>query len=243
LRDQHVSEAAVHMMNLGSTPVGRFRSFLDVLRELAVNRELRRRTGATDDDQLFKIEGGNDRLPHAFAVRLHDRIHYRCAARRIEHDSTGAGVFFDDRGSDRCSRCRASTWSVQRRFRLLGNWISLGGCRPKRTPSSRICHTSASRAFTCSAERGTGLARLQRLPRYRHPMEVWDATYGQKGARGILMSFVQGSKARELAPNFIGRQLRYGLRTIEEIYPGVLKAYERRSSAQVRQPFALTPTA
>ena len=98
LRAQGVSEAALHMMNLGSTPVARFRSFLDVLHEVAVNRELRRRAG-TDEDQLLKIDGGNDRLPHAFAARLSGRIRYQCPVRRIEHDSHGARVFFTRGGS------------------------------------------------------------------------------------------------------------------------------------------------
>ena len=80
LRSRDVSDAALHMMNLGSTPVARFRSFLEVLHELAVNRELRRRAG-TDEERLLKIDGGNDRLPNAFADRLRNRISYRCAAR------------------------------------------------------------------------------------------------------------------------------------------------------------------
>ena len=40
-------------------------------------------------------------------------------------------------------------------------------------------------------------------------MELWDATYGQKGARGILMSFIQGTKARELASASQSEQLRF----------------------------------
>ena len=81
------------MMNLGYTPVARFRSFLDVLHENAVYRELRRR-GGTENEQLLKIDGGNDRLPHAFADRLVDRIKYGCAVHRIEHDPHGVRVLF-----------------------------------------------------------------------------------------------------------------------------------------------------
>ena len=62
LRAQGVSEAALHMMNLGYTPVARFRSFLDVLHENAVDRELSRRAG-TENEHILKIDGGNDRLP------------------------------------------------------------------------------------------------------------------------------------------------------------------------------------
>src|SRR5262249_27522791 len=75
LSTQGVSKAALHMMNLGYTPVARFRSFLDVLYENAVDRELRRRAGI-QDEQLLKIDGGNDRLPRAFADHLAGRIKY-----------------------------------------------------------------------------------------------------------------------------------------------------------------------
>ena len=58
-------------------------------------------------------------------------------------------------------------------------------------------------------------------------MEIWDATYGQKGRRGVLMSFIQGPKARELGQASETDQLRFGVRAVEEVYPGVVKAYER----------------
>ena len=225
LRGQHVPDAALHMMNLGSTPVARFRSFLDVLRELAVNRELRRRAG-TNEEQLLRIDGGNDRLPRGFADRLHDRIRYRCAARRIEHDSTGVRVFFDDDGSLQSVSCDcvvcAVPFSVARQLEF-----SPGLSAQKNIVLKNLPYVSATRIYLQCRERywlregSSGFADTD------HPMEIWDATSGQKGARGILMSFIQGPKARELARTSEAKQLRYGLRTTEEIYPGVLKAYER----------------
>jgi len=60
-----------------------------------------------------------------------------------------------------------------------------------------------------------------------HPMEVWDSTYGQPGGRGILMSFIQGPKARELGRSSRAEQLRFELKTIEDVYPGIRRNYER----------------
>ena len=71
LRAQGVSEAALHMMNLGYTPVARFRSFLDVLHENAVYRELSRRAGAEDEQILKSTEatiGFRVRSPTAWAT-------------------------------------------------------------------------------------------------------------------------------------------------------------------------------
>ena len=58
-------------------------------------------------------------------------------------------------------------------------------------------------------------------------MEIWDSTYGQPGTRGILMSYNRGPKARGLGRQSEAAQLRFGLKGIEEVYPGIRKNYER----------------
>jgi hypothetical protein len=45
--------------------------------------------------------------------------------------------------------------------------------------------------------------------------------------RGILMSYNRGPKARRLGRESEAAQLRFGLTTIEEVYPGIRKNYER----------------
>jgi monoamine oxidase len=225
LRHQGVSDAALHMMNLGSTSMARFRSFLDVLRELAVNRELRRRVG-TDEEGLLKIDGGNDRLPHAFADRLHDRIRYRCAARRIEHDSTGARVYFEDGGSLQSAASEyvvcAVPFSIARRLQFSPRLSA-----QKTAAIEKLPYESVTRIYLQCRERYWLREGLSGFADTDHPMEMWDATYGQKGARGILMSYVRGPKARELARVSEAKQLQFGLTTAEEAYPGAMKAYER----------------
>jgi monoamine oxidase len=225
LRSQHVSDAALHMMNLGSTPVARIRSFLDVLREVAVNRELRRRSQVTED-LLLKIEGGNDRLPQAFADRLRDRIRYRCPARRIEHDPTGARVFFENGGS---------LHGVSGDYVVCGVPFSIARSlefspvlsAQKTTAIAKLPYHSVTRIYLQCRDRFWTREGLSGFADTDHPMEIWDATYGQKGPRGILMSFIQGTKARELASASQIEQLRFGLKSVGEVYPGVSKAYER----------------
>jgi monoamine oxidase len=225
LRSRQVSDAALHMMNLGSTPVARFRSFLDVLRELAVNRELRRRTG-TNEEQLLKIDGGNDRLPNAFADRLRDRISYRCAARRIEHGPTGVKVLFERGGSRQAASgdyvvC-ALPFSMVRHLEFIPRLSA-----QKRAAVESLPYHSVTRIYLQCRERYWVRQGLSGFADTDHPMEIWDATHGQKGVRGILMSFIQGPKARELGKASTAGQLRFGSTAVEEVYPGVLKTYER----------------
>jgi monoamine oxidase len=225
LRAHGVSEAALHMMNLGSTPVARFRSFLDVLHEVAVNRELRRRAG-THDEQLLKIDGGNDRLPQAFAARLKGQIRYRCAVKRIQHDAAGVRVFFDSGGSIESAHADRLVCAIP--FSTLRHVTFLPGLPPeKRAAIARLPYHSATRIYLqCRVHywRDEGLSGFADTD---HPMEVWDATYGQASGRGILMSFVQGPKARELGRASRATQLHFALETVDDVYPGLRSAYER----------------
>ena len=225
LRSEGVSDAALHMMNLGSTPVARFRSFLDVLHEVAVNRELRRRAGASEE-QLLKIDGGNDRLPHAFTARLSDRIRYECAVLRIEHDAEGARVFFSSGGSNLSVHAGYVVCAIP--FSTLRSVeFSPPLSATKRAAIDRLPYHSVTRIYLQSRIRYWMKEGLSGFADTDHPMEVWDSTYGQPGGRGILMSFIQGPKARELGRSSRAEQLRFGLKAIEDVYPGMRKNYER----------------
>jgi monoamine oxidase len=223
LRSQGVSAAALHMMNLGSTPVARIRSFLDVLREVAVNRQLRLRAGTPD--HLLKIEGGNDRLPQALAGGLHDRIRYRCEARRIEQDPTGARVLFENGGSLHSTVGDYVVCAVPFSIARLLDFSPRLSAK-KTAAIEKLSYHSATRIYLQCRDRYWVREGLSGFADTDHPMEIWDATYGQKGTRGILMSFIQGAKARQLAHASQSDQLRFGLTAVEEVYPGVRKAYE-----------------
>jgi monoamine oxidase len=225
LRSEGVSDATLHMMNLGSTPVARIRSFLDVLREVAVNRELRRRAGAAADEQLLKIEGGNDRLPHAFAAGLSDRIRYECAVFRIEHDAQGAHVFFSSGASKQSASAGYVVCAIP--FSTLRRVEFSPPLSPtKRAAIDRLPYHSVTRIYLQCRARYWMKEGLSGFADTDHPMEVWDSTYGQQGGRGILMSFVQGPKARELGRSSQVEQLRFGLKAVEDVYPGLRKNYE-----------------
>jgi monoamine oxidase len=225
LRAQGVSNAALHMMNLGYTPVARFRSFLDVLHENAIERELRRRAG-TQTEQLLKIEGGNDRLPRAFADRLAGRIRYGCPVHRIEHDAHGVRVIFRTGQSFESSEAGyvvcAVPFSTLRSVAFSPTLTS-----EKRSVIDALPYESVTRIYLQSRERYWTREGLSGFAETDHPMEIWDSTYGQPGMRGILTSYNRGPKARELGRQSEAAQLRFGLKTIEEVYPGIRKNYER----------------
>ena len=225
LRAQGVSKAALHMMNLGATPVARYRSFLDVLHESAVNRELSRRAGA-EVEHVLKIEGGNDRLPRAFADRLAGRIRYGCPVIRIEHDTRAVRVFFKNGPSVESSEAGYVVCAVP--FSTLKAVVFVPALTPeKRSAIDGLPYESVTRIFLQSRERYWTHEGLSGFAETDHPMEIWDSTYGQPGTRGILMSYNRGPKAQELGRQSEAAQLRFGVKTIEEVYPGIRKHYER----------------
>ena len=224
LRAQGVSETVLHLMNMGSTPVARLRSFLDVLHEIAVNRELRRRSG-TAEDHLLKIEGGNDRLPRAFADRLPGRIRYRCPVRRIEHDAVGVRVANESDGLVRSVNADVVVCAIP--FSTLRDVeFSPPLSSEKRAVIATLAYHSATRIYLQCRTRYWQRDGLSGFADTDHPMEIWDATFGQPGPRGVLMSFIQGPKAREIGEAATADQLRLGLDAIEKAYPGLRQNFE-----------------
>jgi monoamine oxidase len=213
------------MMNLGSMPVARFRSFLDVLHENAVNRELRRRAGI-EHEHFLKIDGGNDRLPRAFADRLAGRIRYGCPVHRIDHDANGVRVFY---------RIGQSVESVVAGYVVCAvpfSTLRSVAFSPALTPEKRsvidaLPYESVTRIYLQSRDRYWMREGLSGFAETDHPMEIWDSTYGQPSTRGILMSYNRGPKARALGRESETAQLRFGLEAVERVYPGVRNNYER----------------
>jgi monoamine oxidase len=226
LRVQGVSKAALHMMNLGYTPVARFRSFLDVLHDIAMNRERRRRAGIENERHFLKIDGGNDRLPRAFADRLAGRIRYGCPVHRIEHDANGVRVFIRIGQSVESLTAGYVVCAVP--FSTLRSVAFFPALTPeKRSVIDALPYESVTRIYLQSRDRYWMREGLSGFAETDHPMEIWDSTYGQPGTRGILMSFNRGPTARPLGRESEAAQLRFGLKTIEEVYPGIRKNYER----------------
>ena len=194
LRAQGVSEAALHMMNLGYTPVARFRSFLDVLHENAVYRELSRRAG-TENEQILKIDGGNDRLPRAFADRLGDRLKIWMRGPPNRTRRARRARLLPDRpirrvrsGGLRRVCCSVLNAQVGRIFTRSPS--------EKRSVIESLPYESVTRIYLQTRDRYWTRQGLSGFAETDHPMEIWDSTYGQPGTRGILMSYNRGPKAR-----------------------------------------------
>jgi monoamine oxidase len=59
-----------------------------------------------------------------------------------------------------------------------------------------------------------------------HPIELFDASYRQPGARGILMTYARDSLARRLMAMDEEARVRWAVREVEKIYPGLAANFE-----------------
>jgi len=89
-----LSDKAISTLVLGAASL----EDLDTISALWLLRNL---AAEQTETTRFKIEGGNDRLPMAFARRLSDRMRYGAGVTGIKQDPDRVEVFYDQLGATR----------------------------------------------------------------------------------------------------------------------------------------------
>jgi monoamine oxidase len=171
-----------------------------------------------------KIDGGNDRLAAAFAARLGNRIRYAAPLVRIEQDERGVrAVVQGVRGTEVVPGdlliC-AIPFTV-----LRGIHVSPAFSSAKRQAIEQLNYSAATRIFLQSATRywvksgKSGFALIDQ-------MQIFDATFGQPGKRGIMMLYTLADLARRLERMKPDQRMQYGLAEAERVYPGMNSNFE-----------------
>ncbi len=172
-----------------------------------------------------KIDGGNDRLPAAFAAHLGDLVRYGAPVVSIEQDGQGVRVVVQ-RGSGH-EMVSGDFLICTIPFPVLrGIDVSPPFSSPKRKAIEQLNYAAASRIYLQSATRywtKSGKSGFERTEQ----IEVIDATFGQPGDRGIMMLYALGDPARRLEHLAPDQRLQYGRLEAERIYPGMGTNFER----------------
>ena len=217
-RSRGASPDAISLLSLGGVD-DRVESWstLFMLRNQALNRA---RT------KYFKIHGGNDLLPRAFAQQLSDRIHYDAPVVRIEQDAQGVRAVFRKSGSHHTATADylivAVPFSVLREIEIAPAF-SL----EKRRAIAELPYLSASKIFLQSKRRfwadngesGFGTTDLA-------IGQVWDASYGLPGVRGILQAFPISIHSSEFTAMTEEERIRVALEQVDAVYPGMRELFE-----------------
>jgi monoamine oxidase len=174
---------------------------------------------------LWKIRGGNDRLPYAMANELRDQVRYGAEVTRIEQNATGARVSFVAGGRNHVLAADrvicTLPFTVLRSIELspavrAGKRYSIDNMNLG--PVARVLVQTASRFW--EKDQLNGFATIDQA------MEIWSPTYGAPGRRGIVMSYIYEDLAREYSALTPEQQIERTLELYEQIHPGIREHVE-----------------
>ena len=217
-RSRGASSEAVALLSLGGID-DRVEpwSTLFMLRNQALNRKFAR---------YFKIRGGNDLLPKAFASRLSEKIHYATPVVKIEQQAQGVTATFRQAGAYHTLTgdyliC-AVPFSVQKNIEVAPAF-SL----EKQRAIEQLPYLSASKIFLQSKKRFWVDEGLSGFATTDLPVsQVWDATYAQPGTRGILQAFPISLHSRRVTAMSESERINFALEHVDTIYPGMRNHFE-----------------
>lgn len=169
----------------------------------------------------YKIDGGNDKLPRAFAEKLRERIHYGSPVVRIEQDSSRV----------RAIVVRSGTYETVEADRLICALpfpplrrveVQPPFSERRRKAIAELRYDSVTRVILQCRSRfwekdgcnGFGASDL--------PQEIFHPTFDQPGTRGLLAAYMLtgvGQRAAAMDPE---SRTAFAAQETEKIHPGLL---------------------
>jgi monoamine oxidase len=228
LASRGASPAAIRLMMLGGDS-SQF-SALFMLQQIMLHRESR---------QYFKIEGGMDRLPRGIAAALHVPVRHNC--RLMKLDRTGKGIRAQCITGGHSEEIAADRAVLAIPFSMLRKVVWDPRLSPEKTRMmSALTYFDASRFLLQTGTRFWAAAGLNGSARTDGPADIWDMSFGQKGAAG-LVSLTTGddrieNQLEKMPP---AQQTAFGAGLAAEAFPEI-KSELRKSNVQIwgLDPFA-----
>ena len=176
-----------------------------------------------------KIDGGNDLLPRAFAERLAGRITYGAPVSKVEQDSGGVRVTFGRGGAAETLAADYAVCAIP--FAVL-NRVEFAPplSERKRKVRDQLTYELASRAFIQTRGRYWEAGRTNGFAVTDLPAEIWPASFGQTGARGLLQSYLRHGASLEAAKLDAAGRIAASLERMEQVLPGAGENFESGAS-------------
>lgn len=176
---------------------------------------------AVRETTRYKIDGGNDLLPKAFAAKLKDKIHYGSPVVRIEQDSNGVraiAVQSETHHTFEADRLICTVpFPALRRVEVQPPFSE----RKRKAiaeltydPVTRVILQCRSRFWEKDGCNGFGSSDL--------PQEIFHPTFDQPGTRGLLVSYMLTGVGRRAAAMDADRRTEFASQEMEKVHPGLL---------------------
>jgi monoamine oxidase len=224
LRQQGLSEDAIHLRRAAS---GGFDDTVDGEGDSALRR-LRTLALELPGAAYYKIRGGNDGLPRAFALLLADKIRYGCPVIRIERGQDCAlRVLWSERGGSQSLSADRVVVAVP--FTLLRRIEVVPPFSDEKTRAiNELSYGSATKVFFQTRTRfwaGEGLSGFGYTDLHDY-MQVWENGYTQTGPRGLLVAYTKCSGARELDALDEERRITTAFDAVARVHPELPRQFE-----------------
>jgi monoamine oxidase len=173
-----------------------------------------------------KIVGGNDLLPRAFEQRLRGKIRYQSPVVKIAQTDSEAAVTF--REKDRLETLRADYLICAIPFTTLRKIeIAPPFSDAKTEVVQNLKYESAARVLLQTKRRFWADSRLNGFGFGADFAEIWHATFGQNGTRGILQSYLRGDYALDLMKQAAQERLEVTIQSLEKLFSGLRANFEK----------------
>jgi monoamine oxidase len=225
---QGASAGFLHMLSVGHDLDGM--SALQLLRDTAVSATTK---------VWYKVRGGNDQLPKAFATALASKIQYGAPVVRIEQDSSSVRAVVLHAGTPMTVSgdflvCTIPL-PVMRRVEVSPSLSSL-----KRGAIDEVDNLAMARVFLQSRNRFWLERGESGWGQTDDPIDVWDYTRDQPGTRGILGAYTSGRMARQITARDPAERGPFVLEMMERLHPGIRENFEGSASySWVSDPWVL----
>ena len=221
LKERGASPGAIRLLELpAATPEDDPASLLWDLRQSWYDSQEKAR---------YKVSGGNDLLPKAFAARLSGNIHYGSPVVRIEQNSQSVRAIAIQAGMHHTFEADRLICTIP--FPVLGKVeVQPAFSETKRRaiaelsydPSTRVIFQCRTRFWEKESNNGFGVSDL--------PHEIWHPTFDQPETRGLLVSFMHFSLGKRVGAMSEDSRLQFVSREIEKVHPGLLDNLEGQFS-------------
>jgi monoamine oxidase len=217
LREQGASTDAIMLLEMPFyKPEDDKNSALWWLREAALLQAQR---------QTYKIRGGNDLLPKAFAARLAEKIRYGAPVMKIEQQARNVGVVYKQTGMPQ--RLTADYLICTIPFSVLKRIEVVPPFSPeKQRAIARQSYDSVTRIYLQTRTRYWESEGLNGFAITDLPEDIWHATFDQPGHRGILGSYQSGAQAQQTAALPENERINSTIERMEKIFPGLRDNFE-----------------
>ena len=174
----------------------------------------------------YRIRGGMDSLPRAFAATLGSRVEYGAAVTELEQDAKGVNVRYIQAGKEQMRRgdfviCTLP-FTTMRTIRVsppfsTGKAAMIRGAR----------HQSAVRVFLQLADRSCLAPHWNGYGATEDGLEIWQPTFATPTRRHLLVLYAQGDCAKPWIALDAEQRLALAAERLDALFPGVRGRCER----------------